>query len=68
MSITQDLLRQLPKHIVIQGHENTRPYECDGLSVYRQKPLAVVLQFEMTRKTEWFIGLYLDRTMTLMLM
>jgi len=43
MSITQDLLRQLPKHIVIQGHENTRPYECDGLSVYRQKPLAVVL-------------------------
>ncbi|MBA5249881.1 MAG: FAD-binding protein, partial [Gammaproteobacteria bacterium] len=23
--------------------ENTRPFECDGLSVYRQKPLAVVL-------------------------
>lgn len=43
MSITQELLRQLPKHIVIHGSENTRPFECDALSVYRQKPLAVVL-------------------------
>jgi len=43
MQITQELLKNLPKHIVLQGDENTRPYECDGLSVYRQKPLAVVL-------------------------
>jgi glycolate oxidase len=28
---------------VLTGEENTRPFECDGLSVYRQKPLAVVL-------------------------
>ncbi len=43
MLITQELSRQLPKHIVLIGDEITRPFECDGLSVYRQKPLAVVL-------------------------
>ena len=43
MLMTQELSRQLPKHIVLIGDEITRPFECDGLSVYRQKPLAVVL-------------------------
>jgi hypothetical protein len=39
----QQLLTQLPKNIILTGEENTRPFECDGLSVYQQKPLAVVL-------------------------
>ncbi len=43
MQITQELLAALPEHIVIHGDEMTRPFECDGLSMYRQKPLAVVL-------------------------
>jgi glycolate oxidase len=43
MSIIQELSHILPKGIVLTGSENTRPFECDGLSVYRQKPLAVVL-------------------------
>ncbi|WP_428087600.1 FAD-linked oxidase C-terminal domain-containing protein [Candidatus Thioglobus sp.] len=43
MSIIQELSRALPKGIVLTGDENTRPFECDGLSVYRQKPLAVAL-------------------------
>ena len=43
MAIIQQLQRTLPKGIVLTGAENTRPFECDGLSVYRQKPLAVVL-------------------------
>jgi len=43
MSVTQALLKQLPHHIVIHGSESTRPFECESLSVYRQKPLAVVL-------------------------
>ncbi|MFW5450960.1 MAG: FAD-linked oxidase C-terminal domain-containing protein [Methylophagaceae bacterium] len=43
MLITQELSRRLPKHTVLIGDEITRPFECDGLSVYRQKPLAVVL-------------------------
>lgn len=43
MTTVQQLQQILPKNIVITGAENTRPFECDGLSVYRQKPLAVVL-------------------------
>ena len=43
MLITQELSQQLPKEIVLIGDEMVRPFECDGLSVYRQKPLAVVL-------------------------
>jgi glycolate oxidase len=43
MSIIQELSHILPKGIMLTGSENTRPFECDGLSVYRQKPLAVVL-------------------------
>ncbi len=43
MSVIQDLSRALPKGIILTGEENTRPFECDGLSVYRQKPLAVAL-------------------------
>ncbi|CAC9550167.1 Glycolate dehydrogenase (EC 1.1.99.14), subunit GlcD [uncultured Gammaproteobacteria bacterium] len=43
MSIIHELSRTLPKGNVLTGEENTRPFECDGLSVYRQKSLAVVL-------------------------
>jgi len=43
MSILSQLKRALPKNTVISGTENTRPFECDGLSVYKQEPLAVVL-------------------------
>jgi len=43
MSTLSQLKRALPKNIVISGSENTRPFECDGLSVYKQEPLAVVL-------------------------
>jgi len=43
VDIIQQLQHTLPKGIVITGEESTRPFECDGLSVYRQKPLAVVL-------------------------
>ncbi|BAF61423.1 FAD-linked oxidase C-terminal domain-containing protein [Candidatus Vesicomyidisocius calyptogenae] len=43
MTIVNQLTRAFPKGIVLTSNENTRPFECDGLSVYRQKPLAVVL-------------------------
>ena len=33
----------LPPSSVLSGLEDTRPYECDGLSAYRQPPLAVAL-------------------------
>jgi len=43
MSILSQLKRALPKNTVISGSENTRPFECDGLRIYKQEPLAVVL-------------------------
>ena len=33
----------LPEHCLITSVEMLRPYECDGLSVYRETPLAVAL-------------------------
>ncbi len=33
----------LPAHAVLVDAEDLRPYECDGLSAYRQLPLAVAL-------------------------
>ncbi len=33
----------LPSHALIWRDEDTTPYECDGLTAYRQRPLAVAL-------------------------
>ncbi len=33
----------LPAHCLLHRTEDTRPYECDGLSAYRQLPVAVAL-------------------------
>lgn len=43
MNIVNALFNKLGKDIVLTGAESVRPFECDGLSMYRQKPLAVVL-------------------------
>jgi len=37
------LRKQLPAHCVLSHAEELRPYECDGLSAYRQLPMAVVI-------------------------
>ena len=37
------LLAQLPAKCVLSQPEELRPYECDGLSAYRQLPLVVVI-------------------------
>ena len=37
------LLAALPAHCVLHEEEDTRPYECDGLSAYRQLPMVVAL-------------------------
>jgi len=49
MSTLSQLKRALPKNTVISGSENTRPFECDGLSIYKQEPLAVVLPNNITQ-------------------
>ena len=33
----------MPEHAVLFRDEETRPYECDGLSAYRQLPMVVAL-------------------------
>jgi glycolate oxidase len=41
--LVQALQPLLPAHALLWHTEDTVPYECDGLSAYRQQPLAVAL-------------------------
>jgi len=41
--LVQALAAVLPAHALLWHSEDTTPYECDGLSAYRQRPLAVAL-------------------------
>ena len=41
--VVQALRDVLPHHCILFREEDTRPYECDGLSLYRQLPMVVVL-------------------------
>ena len=42
-SVVQALLAVLPGHALLWNREDTTPYECDGLTAYRQRPLVVAL-------------------------
>jgi len=37
------LASRLPAHCILTRNEDTRPYECDGLSLFRENPPVVVL-------------------------
>ena len=41
--VVQALLKHLPAHALLWHSEDTTPYECDGLTAYRQRPLVVAL-------------------------
>ena len=41
--IVRALEAVLPPHALLWNREDTTPYECDGLTAYRQRPLVVVL-------------------------
>ena len=41
--LIEALLAALPAHCVLFREEDTRPYECDGLSLYRALPAVVAL-------------------------
>jgi glycolate oxidase len=43
LQVAAALQSALPAHCVLWRDEDTRPYECDGLSMYRQLPMVVVL-------------------------
>ena len=42
-AFTSALARVLPPSALLTAAEDTRPYECDGLTLYREQPGAVVL-------------------------
>jgi glycolate oxidase len=42
-TVVQALLAALPAHALLWNREDTTPYECDGLTAYRQRPLVVAL-------------------------
>ena len=37
--VVQALTRVVPQHSLLWHSEDTTPYECDGLTAYRQRPL-----------------------------
>ena len=41
--LIEALAGALPAQCLLHAQEDLRPYECDGLSIYRQVPMAVVL-------------------------
>ena len=41
--VVQALTRVVPQHSLLWQSEDTTPYECDGLTAYRQRPLVVCL-------------------------
>jgi glycolate oxidase len=43
------LAGQVPSHCILYKTEDTRPYECDGLSLYRQLPPVVILPEDETQ-------------------
>lgn len=43
MDVVQELLQSFSREQIIVDDEQKAPFECDGLSAYREKPLAVVL-------------------------
>ncbi|WP_024851960.1 FAD-linked oxidase C-terminal domain-containing protein [Hydrogenovibrio kuenenii] len=43
MNVVQELLQSFSREQIIVDDEQKAPFECDGLSAYREKPLAVVL-------------------------
>jgi glycolate oxidase len=48
-ALIEALRSRLPPECVLGSDEELRPYECDGLSVFRQTPIAVVLPRDETQ-------------------
>jgi len=43
LTVVEALLAVLPTHALLWHTEDVTPYECDGLTAYRQRPMAVAL-------------------------
>jgi glycolate oxidase len=49
MDVISRLREILPAHIVLSKAEDTRPFECDGLTLIRQLPMVVVLPEDLAQ-------------------
>jgi len=47
--LLQELQKTVPRRIFLESEEAMRPFECDGLSVYRKLPLLVALPEETSQ-------------------
>ena len=47
--VVRKLAAHLPAHSLLYQAEDTTPYECDGLTAYRQRPLVVTLPESQTQ-------------------
>ena len=47
--LLQELQKTVPRRILLDSEEAMRPFECDGLSVYRKLPLLVALPEETSQ-------------------
>ena len=41
--VVDALSKHLPAHALLWHNEDTTPYECDGLTAYRERPMVVAL-------------------------
>ena len=56
--LLQELQKTVPRRILLDSKEAMRPFECDGLSVYRQLPLLVALPEETSQVRQILVSCY----------
>ena len=62
-AVVQALGRVLPQDAILYTPEDTTPYECDGLTAYRERPLVVALpetEAQVQAVADYFDELSLD--------
>ena len=56
--LLQELQKSVPRRILLDSEEAMRPFECDGLSVYRKLPLLVALPEETSQVRQILVTCY----------
>jgi glycolate oxidase len=56
--LLQELQKTVPRRILLDSEEAMRPFECDGLSVYRKLPLLVALPEDTSQVRQILVTCY----------
>ena len=59
-AVVSELAAFLPERALLYEREDVQPYECDGLSAYRQLPMVVALPETEQGRVEELVGLRRD--------